>query len=86
MRKFFKFLVGTASLAALAGGVYYFVKKYFTEDCFDDFDDDDFDDFDDFDDDEFDDDDDNEVEVNMNEEVVPEKETDDSTEDETLPT
>lgn len=74
MRKFFKFLVGTASLAALAGGVYYFVKKYFTEDCFDDFDDDDFDDFDDFDDDDFDDSDDDEVEVSMNKEVIPEKE------------
>lgn len=80
MRKFIKFLVGTASLAALAGGAYYFVKKYFTEDCFDDFDDDDFDDFDDFDDDDFDNDDD-EIEVNMNEEVVPEKETENNTEE-----
>ncbi len=70
MRKFFKFLVGTASLAALAGGAYYF----------DDFDDDDFDDFDDFDDDDFDNDDD-EIEVNMNEEVVPEKETENNTEE-----
>lgn len=43
MKKFFKFLAGAASVAALACGAYYFCKKYIckeTPDDFDDFDDD----------------------------------------------
>lgn len=52
MRKFFKFVFSVASIAAIAGGAYYFIKKYLCDDSFDDFDEDDyFDDFDDFDDD-----------------------------------
>lgn len=73
MRKFFKFLVGVASAAALAGGIYYFVKKFYAKDYFDD-DYDGFDDFDDFDDSDFDEDED-EVEVNMNKDVNTEAAT-----------
>ena len=49
MRKFFKFIVSIASIAAVVGGAFYFVKKYLLNDDFDDFDEDDY--FDDFDDD-----------------------------------
>ena len=44
MRKFFKFIVSVASIAAVVGGAFYFVKKYLLNDDFDDFDDNDFDD------------------------------------------
>lgn len=46
MKKFCKFLFGTATLAAIAGGIYYFYKNYIKKDSNDDLDDfeDDFDD------------------------------------------
>ena len=44
MKKFFKFIAGVASVAALACGAYYFFKKYVCKETPDD-------DFDDFDDD-----------------------------------
>ena len=52
MKKNGKFIVGLLSAAAVAGGAYYFVKKFLNKDSKDDFDDfeDDFEDFD-FDDD-----------------------------------
>ena len=43
MKKFFKFIAGVASVAALACGAYYFFKKYVCKETPDD----DFDDFDD---------------------------------------
>lgn len=48
MKKFGKFLFTAASLAAIAGGAYYFLKNVVNKDSKDDFDDfeDDFDDFD----------------------------------------
>lgn len=58
MKKVFKFAVGLASLAAIVGGAYYFLKKYvidyIKDDDFEDFDEfddpEDFDDYDEFDD------------------------------------
>lgn len=44
MKKFFKFIAGVASVAALACGAYYFFKKYVCKETADE-------DFDDFDDD-----------------------------------
>ncbi len=69
MKKIFKFVISLASIAALAAGAYYFVKKVLLKDSYEDFDDfDDFDDdFDDFDD--FDDDEDEEI-VSVNMELV----------------
>ena len=56
MKKLFKFTVGVASVAAIIGGGYYFLKKHvldYIKDDFDDFDDfddpEDFDDFEEFD-------------------------------------
>lgn len=48
MKKFGKFLLATLSVAAFAGGAYYFIKNIVNKDTADDFDDfeDDFDDFD----------------------------------------
>lgn len=48
MKKFGKFLFGTLSLVALAGGAFYFLKNVVNKDTEDDFDDfeDDFEDFD----------------------------------------
>lgn len=48
MKKFGKFLLATLSVAAFAGGAYYFIKNIVNKDTTDDFDDfeDDFDDFD----------------------------------------
>lgn len=67
MRKLFKFIVSVASIAAVVGGAFYFVKKYLLNDDFDDFDEDDyFDDFDDFDDNDFDDDNDEVVDIKVN--------------------
>ena len=47
MKKFGKFVAGTLSLAAIAGGVFYFFKNVVNKDTTDDFDDfdDDFDDY-----------------------------------------
>lgn len=47
MKKFFKFLLGTISLATLACGAYYFIKKYVCKESEDDFEDfeDDYDDY-----------------------------------------
>lgn len=50
MKKFGKFLFTVASLAAIAGGAYYFLKNVVNKDSKDEFDDFD-DDFDDFDED-----------------------------------
>lgn len=48
MKKFSKFIFATLSVAAFAGGAYYFVKNILNKNTSDDFDDfeDDFDDFD----------------------------------------
>jgi hypothetical protein len=48
MKKFGKFIFGTAILASLAAGAYYIYKNYIKKDSTDDFDDfeDDFEDFD----------------------------------------
>jgi len=48
MKKLRKIIFGTLSVAALAAGAYYFIKKFVKNDDTDDFDefDDDFDDFD----------------------------------------
>lgn len=48
MKKFGKFVLATLSVAAFAGGAYYFIKNFVNKDTADDFDDfeDDFDDFD----------------------------------------
>lgn len=54
MKKFGKFIAGTLSLAAIAGGVFYFLKNVVNKDSTDDFDDFD-DDFDDIDEEEMDD-------------------------------
>ena len=74
MRKLGKILVSIASIAAVIGGAYYFVKKVLLDDSYDDFDefDEDFDD--DFDEefDDFDEDEDDFIPVNM-EEVQPEQ-------------
>lgn len=53
MKKFGKFLFGTISIAAIAGGAYYFLKNVINKETSDDFDDfsDDFDDDFDLDDD-----------------------------------
>lgn len=55
MKKFGKFIFATLSVAAFAGGAYYFIKNIVNKDTVDEFDDfdDDFDDFD-FDDDDAD--------------------------------
>lgn len=49
MKKFGKFIVATLSLAAIAGGAFYFIKNVLNKDSNEDFDDfeDDFEDFDD---------------------------------------
>ena len=39
MKKLFKFIVGVASISALACGAYYFFKKYVCKESQDDFDD-----------------------------------------------
>lgn len=43
MKKFCKFLLGLAAIAAAAGGILYFLKNILMKDYLDDFDDDDFD-------------------------------------------
>lgn len=43
MKKFCKFLLGLAAVAAAAGGILYFLKNILMKDYLDDFDDDDFD-------------------------------------------
>lgn len=65
MKKFFKFLLGLATVAAAIGGVLYFIKKVLMKDYLDDFDDD-------FDNDLYDEEDDNRDYVTL----TPEKEED----------
>jgi len=43
MKKFFKFLLGLATVAAAVGGILYFLKNVLMKDYLDDYDDDDFD-------------------------------------------
>ena len=43
MKKFFKFLLGLAAVAAAVGGILYFLKNILMKDYLEDFDDDDFD-------------------------------------------
>ena len=43
MKKFCKFLLGLTAVAAVVGGILYFLKNILMKDYLDDFDDDDFD-------------------------------------------
>jgi hypothetical protein len=72
MKKFGKFLFGTISLAALAGGVFYFFKNVVNKKSSDDFEDfeDDLDDFDDLDDIDTDDSEDSESSTDAREYVT----------------